>query len=208
MLADPEQTRAVDETSMYYYFSFLVPPAPRTMFEGIGKLAAGTWMVIAADGTTRIERYWDALDNPEDLSGWSDAQIPERVLDTLTDAVKLRMVSDVPVGIFLSGGIDSSTNAALFSRCGGKVRTFSIGYDDEYATYRNEFSYSRQVAQGLGAEHHELRLKQQDLVDFLPRMVALQDEPIGDPVCVPVYYVSKLGTRQRRYRLPAWRRSR
>jgi asparagine synthase (glutamine-hydrolysing) len=192
LLADPEQPRAVDETSMYYYFSFLVPPAPRTMFEGIGKLAGGTWMVVAADGTTRTERYWDALDNRQDLSGWSDTQISEQVLDTLTDAVKLRMVSDVPVGIFLSGGIDSSTNAALFSRCGGKVRTFSIGYDDEYATYRNEFAYSRQVAQGLGAEHHELRLKQQDLVDFLPRMVALQDEPIGDPVCVPVYYVSKL----------------
>jgi asparagine synthase (glutamine-hydrolysing) len=192
LLADPEQARAVDETSMYYYFSFLVPPAPRTMFEGIGKLAGGTWMVIGADGNARVERYWDALDRHEDLSALSDRQISECVLDALTDAVKLRMVSDVPIGIFLSGGIDSSTNAALFSRCGGQVRTFSIGYDDEYATYRNEFAYARRVAQDLGAEHHELRLKQKDLVDFLPRMVALQDEPIGDPVCVPVYYVSKL----------------
>ena len=193
LLADPEQKRAIDETSMYYYFSFLVPPAPRTMFEGIGKLAGGTWMVIAADGTTRTERYWDALDNREDLSDISDAEISERVLELLTEAVKLRTVSDVPVGIFLSGGVDSSTNAALFSRAGGgRVRTFSIGYDGEYASYRNEFAYSRQVAQGLGAEHHELCLKKQDLVDFLPRMVALQDEPIGDPVCVPVYYVSKL----------------
>jgi asparagine synthase (glutamine-hydrolysing) len=192
LLADPEQTRAVDETSMYHYFSFLVPPAPRTMFEGIGKLAGGTWMVIGADGNSRVERYWDALDRHEDLSGCSDKDISERVLDALTDAVKLRMVSDVPIGIFLSGGIDSSTNAALFSRCGGQVRTFSIGYDDEYATSRNEFAYARRVAQDLGAEHHELRLKQKDLVDFLPRMVALQDEPIGDPVCVPVYYVSKL----------------
>jgi asparagine synthase (glutamine-hydrolysing) len=192
LLADPEQARAVDETSMYHYFSFLVPPAPRTMFEGIGKLAGGTWMVIGADGVARVERYWDALDRHEDLSGQSDRQISERVLDALTDAVKLRMVSDVPIGIFLSGGIDSSTNAALFSRCGGQVRTFSIGYDDEYATSRNEFAYARQVARDLGAEHHELRLKQKDLVEFLTRMVTLQDEPIGDPVCVPVYYVSKL----------------
>jgi asparagine synthase (glutamine-hydrolysing) len=192
LLADPEQARAVDETSMYYYFSFLVPPAPHTMFEGIEKLAGGTWMVIGADGSARLERYWDALDRHEDLSAISDRQISERVLDALSDAVKLRMVSDVPIGIFLSGGIDSSTNAALFSRCGGQVRTFSIGYDDEYATYRNEFAHARHVAKDLGAEHHELRLKQKDLVDFLPRMVALQDEPIGDPVCVPVYYVSKL----------------
>ncbi len=192
LLADPAQPRVVDETSMYYYFSFLVPPAPRTMFGGIGKLAGGTWMVVGADGAMKTERYWDALDHPVDLGGRSDQDISERVLAALTDAVKLRMVSDVPVGIFLSGGIDSSTNAALFSRCGGQVRTFSIGYDDDYDTYRNEFVYSQQVAQSLGAEHHELRLKQKDLVDFLPQMVKLQDEPIGDPVCVPLYYVSKL----------------
>lgn len=192
LLADSEQPRAVDETSMYYYFSFLVPPAPRTMFEGIGKLAGGTWMLVGADGSVRTERYWEANGHQADLANCSDQEIAERVLDALTDAVKLRMVSDVPIGIFLSGGVNSSTNAALFSRCGGQVRTFSIGYDNEYSTYRNEFAYSRQVARGLGAEHHELRLKQKDLVDFLPRMVSLQDEPIGDPVCVPVYYVSKL----------------
>jgi asparagine synthase (glutamine-hydrolysing) len=193
LLADPGQRRAVDEQSMYFYLSFLVPPAPRTMFEGIEKLAGGTWMLVAADGTSRIERYWDALDNREDLTGLSDDDISERVLDALSDAVKLRMVSDVPVGIFLSGGIDSSTNAALFSRLSRTpVRTFSIGYDQEYSSYSNELSYARMVAEQLGAEHHELRLSQKDLVDFLPRMVALQDEPIGDPVCVPVYYVSKL----------------
>lgn len=192
LLADPQQPRAVDETAMYYYLSFLVPPAPLTMFKGIEKLAAGTWMLIERDGTTRTERYWDAMDNPVDLRGVSDKEISERVLEALTDAVKLRMVSDVPIGIFLSGGIDSSANAALFSRCGGEVKTFSIGYDDEYGSYRNEFKYARSVAQSLGAQHHELELRQKDLVDFLPRMVSLQDEPIGDPVCVPVYYVSKL----------------
>lgn len=193
LLADPEQPRAIDEQSMYYYFSFLVPPAPRTMFQGIEKLAGGTWMLVRPDGSQQIERYWDPLDHHVDLEGASDEEISERVLERLTDAVKLRMVSDVPVGIFLSGGIDSSTNAALFSKYStGSVRTFTIGYDQEYGTYRNEFAYAKMVADRLGTEHHELRLKQKDLVDFLPRMVSLQDEPIGDPVCVPVYYVSKL----------------
>ncbi len=100
---------------------------------------------------------------------------------------------DVPVGVFLSGGIDSSTNAALFSE--GEqdtVKTFSIGYEGEYESYQNELHYARQMAERVGAEHHERLLTVDDLLDFLPRMVQLQDEPIADPVCVPVYYVSKL----------------
>jgi asparagine synthase (glutamine-hydrolysing) len=102
-------------------------------------------------------------------------------------------VSDVPVGVFLSGGIDSSTNAALFSEGEDRpVRTFSIGYEGEYDTYRNEFHYARLMAERIGAEHHERALTQDDLISFLPKMVHLQDEPIADPVCVPVYYVSKL----------------
>jgi asparagine synthase (glutamine-hydrolysing) len=97
------------------------------------------------------------------------------------------------VGVFLSGGIDSSTNAALFSEGeGGPVKTFSIGYQGEYGSYRNELGFARQVADQVGAEYHEQLLTIDDLVSFLPRMVWLQDEPIADPVCVPVYYVSKL----------------
>jgi asparagine synthase (glutamine-hydrolysing) len=92
----------------------------------------------------------------------------------------------------LSGGIESSTNSALFSEEGSTDKTFSIGYDREYGSYTNELSYARRVAEFVGAEHHELRLTVDDLIDFLPRMIELQDEPIADPVCVPVYYVSKL----------------
>jgi asparagine synthase (glutamine-hydrolysing) len=97
------------------------------------------------------------------------------------------------VGVFLSGGIDSSTNTALFSEGeGGPVKTFTIGYQGEYQTYRNEMHYARRMAALVGAEYHERLLTIDDLLDFLPRMVQLQDEPIADPVCVPVYYVSKL----------------
>jgi asparagine synthase (glutamine-hydrolysing) len=102
-------------------------------------------------------------------------------------------MSDVPVGVFLSGGIDSSTNAALFSEGeASPVRTFSIGYEGEYGSYKNEFDYARLMASRIGAEHHERKLTIDDLIEFLPLMVRLQDEPIADPVCVPVYYVSKL----------------
>src|SRR5207245_4568035 len=108
-------------------------------------------------------------------------------------SVKLRKISDVPVGVFLSGGIDSSTNAALFSEGEDKpVKTFSIGYEGQYKSYQNEFHYARKMASLVGAEHHELLLRECDLLDFLPQMVRHQDEPLADPVCVPVYYVSKL----------------
>ncbi|MCX6765274.1 MAG: asparagine synthase-related protein, partial [Candidatus Nealsonbacteria bacterium] len=101
--------------------------------------------------------------------------------------------SDVPVGVFLSGGIDSSVNTALFSDGeSSPVKTFSIGYEGEYRSYTNELHYARKVAQAFGAKYHEKLLTSDDLLQFLPRMVHLQDEPIADPVCFPLYFVSKL----------------
>ena len=193
LLQDPDQERAVDEESFFHYLSFLTTPAPRTLFRGINKLPGGMWMRITADGAIREQRYWDPLANAEPLTGVPEAEIAERILDELRTSVQLRKVSDVPVGVFLSGGIDSSTNAALFSE-GERdtVKTFSIGYEGEYESYKNELHYARQMAERVGAEHHERLLTVDDLLDFLPTMVRLQDEPIADPVCVPVYYVSKL----------------
>ena len=192
LLADPTVPRAVNEDGLFHYLSFLTTPAPDTLFAGIHKLPGGSWLKVTADGSITERRYWDALESAEDLSGASEAEICERILSELRTSVALRKISDVPVGVFLSGGIDSSTNAALFSEGGGTVKTFSIGYDRDYGSYTNELTYARRVADFVGAEHHELRLGVDDLIDFLPRMIELQDEPIADPVCVPVYYVSKL----------------
>lgn len=193
LLQDPDQKRAVHEEAFYHYLSFLTTPAPQTLFDGIKKLPSGTWLRVSEDGSIREHRYWDVWDNAKSLGNISEDEIAERLLDELRTAVKLRKVSDVPVGVFLSGGIDSSTNAALFSEGeGGPVKTFSIGYEGEYESYQNELHYARQMAELVKADHHELLLTQDDLLDFLPKMVWLQDEPIADPVCVPVYYVSKL----------------
>ena len=102
-------------------------------------------------------------------------------------------MSDRPVGIFLSGGIDSSTNAALFADGERqRVKTFSIAYDADYASYRSELPYARFMAERIGADHHERVVALDDLLAFLPEMVRLQDEPIADPVSVPLYYVSEL----------------
>ncbi len=196
LLEDPDQPRALHEESLFHYLSFLTTPAPQTLFDGIKKLPGGTWLRVRADGSMEERRYWDVWDHTSPLVGHSDADLAAMVLAKLRESVALRKVSDVPVGVFLSGGIDSSTNAALFSQGEARpVRTFTIGYDAEYPSYRNELKHARFMAEQVGADHHERLLSLDDLIEFLPRMVALQDEPIADPVCVPVYYVSELARR-------------
>ena len=193
LLEDPNQKRMVNEDAFFHYLSFLTVPAPETLFAGINKLPSGTWMCIQANGEMKEHRYWDALDHTQSLVNESEEKIAEKILDELRNAVQLRKVGDVPVGVFLSGGIDSSTNAALFSEGDSSVvKTFSIGYEGEYKSYQNELHYAKLVADKVGAEYHEKLLNSDDLIQFLPKMVHLQDEPIADPVCVPVYYVSKL----------------
>jgi asparagine synthase (glutamine-hydrolysing) len=193
LLADPEQPRAVDEEALYHYLSFLTTPAPLTMFAGIRKLPAATWIRVDRDGTIAEERYWDPFDAAVPLSSASDDELAGLLLDELRTSVEYRKASDVPVGIFLSGGLDSSTNAVLFARGEERpVQTFSVGYDDDYPSYPNELEWARRMAKEVGADHHERILSLDDLLGFLPRMVELLDEPIADPVAVPIYYLSEL----------------
>lgn len=193
LLKDPDQKRAVNEEALYHYLSFLCVPAPETMFEGIKKVPAGTWLKVEEDGLIYEHRYWDVWDYTQPLLDAEEEQIAKMLLDELRIAVKLRKIADVDIGVFLSGGIDSSTNAALFSEDETRpIKIFTIGYSGEYQSYQNELNYAKRMAREVGAEYHERLLSLDDLLDFLPQMVYLQDEPIADPVCVPIYYVSKL----------------
>jgi asparagine synthase (glutamine-hydrolysing) len=197
LLLDPQQERALDEESLYHYLSFLCVPAPRTLFRGIRKLEAGCWLRAGVDGRIEERRWWDVWDSVEPLTDVPEEELQARLLEELRVSVQLRKVSDVPVGIFLSGGVDSSTNAALFSEgSGAPVKTFSIGYDESYPSYPNELEWARRMACEVGADHHERILSLDDLLAFLPEMVRLQDEPVADPVCVPLYYVSELARRE------------
>lgn len=193
ILEDPQQIRKINERGFFDYLSFLCVPAPDTLFEGIHKVQNGCWMRIDAEGRIERRRYWDVLDNLLDLNNVSEEYIADRLLTELRTSIQLHTVSDVPVGVFLSGGIDSSTNAALFAKMEKeKIKTFSIGYEGNYDSYHNELHYARLVADAVGAEFCQALLNSHDMLDFLSNMVKLQDEPIGDPVCMPVYYVSKL----------------
>lgn len=193
LLQDPNFVPAVNEEALYHYLSFLTTPAPMTMFQGVHKLSSGTWLCVSEDGTRLEHRYWDVWNHVNPLAKASEDEICEVLLAELRTAVSLRKLSDVPVGIFLSGGVDSSTNTILFSENESTpVKTFSIGYTGNHASYENELVYARRVADLTKADYHEKLLNANDMLDFLPEMIRLQDEPIADPVCVPLYYVSKL----------------
>lgn len=192
ILKHPAVPRELDVESFYHYLSFLTTPAPRTLFAGIHKLPAGHTLTVNERGEAHLERWWDVFDNVVPLEGRIDEnELAERILSLLRESIRYRMVSDVPFGVFLSGGIDSSLNVALMSELMDRpVQTFSVGYVD--APEYNEFQYARKVAQIFGADHHEILIGPKDMVDFLPKLVYHQDEPISDPVCVPLYYVAKL----------------
>jgi asparagine synthase (glutamine-hydrolysing) len=189
ILASGKVNRAVDIGAFYNYLSFLTTPAPKTLFEGIFKLPAGHRMLVDAKGRTTIERWWSPLSKKQRLL--PEETYVEDILHLLKESIRYRMISDVPFGVFLSGGIDSSTNVALMAEMMDRpVESFSIGFKDE--TQYNEFGFARQVAQRFHTNHHEMQIGMSDLLDFLPQLIYHQDEPIADPVCIPVYYVSKL----------------
>lgn len=194
IIEDKTIKREINREGMFNYLSFLTVPAPQTLFKGIHKIPAGHRIKIENGKVGLLEQYWDVFDNVK-MNTNDEKTITDELLEELTTSVKYRGVADIPVGIFLSGGIDSSVNAALFSKSANyKVQAFSVGYqgDDKLESYKNEFVYAKQVAEFTHCDYHQKILTQQDFIDFLPKLIHHQDEPIGDPVCMPVYYVSKL----------------
>ena len=190
ILQHPAVTPDIDEQALYHYLTFLTTPAPTTLFRDIHKLPAGHVLTLTRDGTLNIQQYWDALPPKQKIPGTEEEQRAE-ILRLLRDSIRKRMMSDVPFGVFLSGGVDSSANVALMSeQMSRPVETFTVGFSD--AEYLNELESARRIARQFGTNHHEVIISEKEMHEFLPSMVFHQDEPIADPVCVPLYYVSKL----------------
>jgi len=190
ILQHPAVTRDIDEQSLYHYLTFLTTPAPNTLFKDIHKLPAGHLLTLTRDGQLNIQQYWDALPKPQE-SVRSDEEHQVEIMRLLRESISKRMMSDVPFGVFLSGGVDSSANVALMSeQMSRPVETFTVGFSD--AEYLNELDSARRISKQFGTNHHEVIISEKEMSDFLPDMVFHQDEPIADPVCVPLYYVSKL----------------
>jgi len=193
ILKHPAVTAEVDEESLYHYLTFLTTPAPRTLFRDIHKLPAGHMLTIDRSGTVEVKQYWDALPSEESQlkPERSPGEHQQEILRLLRDSIRKRMMADVPFGVFLSGGVDSSANVALMSELMSQpVRTFTVGFKDNQDL--NELDSARAIAKRFGTDHHEVIIGREEMQDFLPRMVFHQDEPLADPVCVPLYYVSQL----------------
>jgi asparagine synthase (glutamine-hydrolysing) len=161
-----------------------------TMFEGIYTLLPGHVLTFE-DGQVACRRYWD-VPTGETLSGATRDRVSDvrRFRALLEESIRLRLMSDVPLGVFLSGGIDSSAIAALMAAMIGRpLQTFSVGFK---ARAYNEFESARQVAQAIGADPHEVVIDERDFFGALPRLVWHEDEPIAHPSSVPLYFVSKL----------------
>jgi asparagine synthase (glutamine-hydrolysing) len=196
ILQHPSVEADIDEESLYHYLTFLTTPAPQTLFKGIQKLPAGHMLVIGRDGRAKITQYWDALPPPSSArrfpqNGMDEDEARAEVMRLLRESITKRMMADVPFGVFLSGGVDSSANVALMAeQMDRPVQTFTVGFRDQ--EYLNELDAARRIARDFGTDHHEVMIDEQSMRDFLPDLIFHQDEPIADPVCVPLYYVSKL----------------
>jgi len=190
LLQHPAVTPEINEEALYHYLTFVTTPAPQTLFQGVHKIPAGHMLVVDREGEVRLKQYWDALpvESPPRLT---EREHEQNILNLLRDSIRKRMMADVPFGVFLSGGVDSSANVALMSELMSQpVRTFTVGFDD--CEELNEMESARAISKRFGTDHHEVMIGREDMQKFLPELVYHQDEPIADPVCIPLYYVSKL----------------
>jgi asparagine synthase (glutamine-hydrolysing) len=191
ILTDPSVPRRLSHQGLVNFLTFGRAVAPTTIYERIAKLLPGHYLV-AHQGQVQIVKYWDVGEEPQLQPGdeFSEDQYAARILELLDDSVRRRMIADVPVGAFLSGGVDSSAIVALMRRYTREpVKTFSLGFSIGGAY--NELLEAQHVARSLGTEHHELRVEHVDLVAVLRTLIYHYDEPFGDAAGFPVYLLSR-----------------
>lgn len=191
LLCDPELARRLDVRGLANYLAFGHGCAPLTIFQDVQKLLPGHYLLVSRGGVQAV-CYWDVGEQPEEPVGpiRDEAVAAERLLALLDDAVRRRMIADVPVGAFLSGGVDSSAIVALMRRhASGPVKTFSLGFT--IGGGYNELSDAQQAAAYYGTEHHELLVEHVDLVQTLETLVYHYDEPFADSAGFPLYLLSR-----------------
>jgi asparagine synthase (glutamine-hydrolysing) len=191
LLEHPAVSKEIDLEALDQFLAYEYVPAPKTILKQVRKLPAAHFLTLdlsksgASGPAPRIERYWRLEGRQQ--TNLSEEDAAGGLLEVLSEAVRLRLISDVPLGALLSGGMDSSVIVALMSQLSGsKVKTFSIGFE-EYS----ELPHARAVAEHYGTDHHEMVVRPSAL-EVLPKLVCHYGEPFADPSAVPSYYVSKL----------------
>jgi len=181
--------KQLDEQALWDYLTFRYIPPPYTIWRNIHKLPPAHMLVLDANSTPRVSRYWD-IPYTKEPRHRNDPRDDREFAELFTSAVRLRLVADVPVGVLLSGGLDSSAVAAATVAAGARLETFSIGFAE--SPQANELPFARTVAKHLGNPHSEVTIGQRQYCDFLPEFVRHIDEPMADPAAVPLYFVCKL----------------
>ena len=191
LLQHPEIVPKPDLTSMMHYLTFKTTPHPHTMFANIKKLEPGNYLICDKNGNLTVKPYWNATSPNRSLNDdITESEAVAEVTSLLTQSVKDRLVADVPVGAFLSGGLDSSAIVSLMSRqLSHPVKTYAIGIKDVEG--QNELEHAAFVANYCGTDHQEIMVGWEDVKNYMPQLVYGQDEPLADPVSVPIYYLSK-----------------
>ncbi|NJP08043.1 MAG: asparagine synthase (glutamine-hydrolyzing) [Chloroflexaceae bacterium] len=191
LLADPSLPRRLDRRALQYYLAYGYVPAPWCLLQGVRKLCAGEalWYELDSD-QSRTWRYWRVPEPYQQTAPEDDAALLEELDVLLRDSVRLRLHADVPVGLLLSGGVDSSLVTAIAAEVATQpVRTFTVTFPG--AGHYNEATYARQVACAYGTEHHEL-VAEPASVELLPMLAAQYDEPMADSSLLPTYLVSQM----------------
>jgi len=187
ILADPEVTPEVNPEMIDRILTFNYLPGEETLLKNIHKLAPGSCVLIK-DGDVKIRQYWD-LEVPQ--SSLSLAAAEEQLSSMLDESVRLHMISDVPVGFLLSGGVDSSAMLCMArGKTAGPLLSFTVGFSEPGIT--DERPYARLAAKAYGAEHHEMTISSKDFENFLPQYIWHMEEPVCEPPAVAMYYVSQL----------------
>ncbi len=198
LLAGGGVDTTIDDVALAYYLTFhSVVPAPRTILRGVSKLPPATVRCYESDGRVSDRVYWDPpfTRHPE-RAKWTEQDWQEALLESLTTAVRRHMVADVPVGVLLSGGLDSSLLVALLAEAGQRdLATFSIGFDAVGGRDGDEFAYSDLIAKTFGTNHHKLKVASADLVEPLQEAVAAMSEPMVSHDCVAFYLLSQMVSR-------------
>ncbi len=186
ILTHPDAAKEVDLVSLQKYLALEYVPAPHSMFKGISKLLPAHYMLVEK-GTVKIRSYWSADIMRANIG---EAEAKEKLVTLLDQSTKLRLISDVPLGIFLSGGLDSSSITALAARHMKKApQTFSIGFSDSSF---DESDHAKAVATRLGCDHHVARFSAEMAYQTLEELWEVLDEPMADASIVPTYFLSKM----------------
>ncbi|MGQ9818897.1 MAG: asparagine synthase (glutamine-hydrolyzing) [Candidatus Kapaibacteriales bacterium] len=191
LLVHPKIEKKVNLSQIPFYLNFGTSSNRETLFTGIRKLPAGHMFVYELDGKVKIERYWHPFSQVGKYNSITFEEASIELLRLLRDSVSIRMMSDVPFGVFLSGGIDSSLNVALMTELMDRpVDTFTVGFKD--LEKYNELEYAKKISKLFNTNHKTILIDDQDAFEVLEKLVWHEDEPNADPVCVPLYFLSKL----------------